>query len=57
MSENKSKAFNDYYRRAWLDIGDLQPWQYPRLKRIAYNAWLAGRKHERKLKPNPPEVE
>ena len=50
MRENKDKAFNDYYRRAHLDIGRLEMWQYPRLKRIAYNAWCAGKRSAQKQK-------
>lgn len=47
MNKHTSKEFNAYYNRAHLDIGSLQPWQYPRLRQLAFNAWQAGRKMQR----------
>ena len=39
-----TKAFEEYWSRSHQDIGSLEPWQYPRLKQIAFNAWKASRK-------------
>lgn len=43
MSEY-TKAFEKYWRNANPDMGRLEPWQYPRLKRCAFNAWKASRR-------------
>ena len=39
-----TKAFREYWARVSVDMGNLEPWQYARLKRIARNAWCAGRR-------------
>jgi len=43
------REFNRYYSYIRTDIGyHLEPWQCARLKRLAFNAWMAGRRHEKK---------
>lgn len=50
-----SKAFQEYWARVdTAYMGLLMPWQCARLKRIARNAWLAGRRNQRGYKrPKP----
>ena len=40
-----TKAFEDYWSRVNVGVNLPEiPWVYPRIKRIAFNAWKASRK-------------
>ena len=38
------KAFNAYWSRVDTYIGNVDGWQSARVKRLAFNAWKAGRR-------------
>jgi hypothetical protein len=43
------REFDRYWSYANVHaVGTLEPWQSSRLKRLAYNAWMAGRRHQKK---------
>lgn len=44
------KAFERYYQMSHGLGVQLEPWVYARVKQLAFNAWKAGRKHERELR-------
>ena len=41
-----SKAFEAYWNRTDHHVGNIEPWQSSRIKRLAFNAWKAGRKQK-----------
>lgn len=46
--ESYPKAFSDYYHRAELDLPrGMSLWVRERIRRIAYRAWVAGRRHQK----------
>lgn len=42
------KAFEKFYSNADTYIGNFAPYISARVKRIAYNSWMAGRRHQQK---------
>ena len=49
---NYPKAFEGYWAKAYIDIGNIEIWQIARLKAIAYRAWRRGRMYQASLEQN-----
>ena len=47
-------VFNRYWKHINSNIGALSTWQEHRLKRIAFNAYEAGRRYQRETPPKFP---
>jgi len=48
MMKKYPREFERYYSYVNThEVGRLEPWQSPRLKKLVYNGWVAGRRFEK----------